>query len=79
MRLVDITVKGQLATPIQVKAEATVTDLENNELSATSDFIVHPSELCVGLRLEREYVRAETPVCFLRKFRKFSEFFSAHV
>lgn len=51
-----------MATPIQVKTHACVVDLDEQEFTPTSEFIVHPSELCVGLRVEREFVRAETPV-----------------
>lgn len=63
--VVDIKISGRLTTPLLIEAEAIVTDLENQQLSSKSDFIVHPSELCVGLRFEKEFVHADVPVCLI--------------
>ena len=48
--------------PMNVRAEATVTDVNRQAWTANSSVMVHPADLYVGLRTERGYVDKDDPI-----------------
>jgi alpha-2-macroglobulin len=48
--------------PVSVSAEATVMDVNRQAWTGTTNLLVHPAELYVGLRSERLFVQAGTPL-----------------
>lgn len=61
-RLSIRTAAGSESRPWSVSAEATIDDVNRQAWSASASVLVHPSELCVGLRSERSFVTGGKPL-----------------
>ncbi|HUH03348.1 MAG TPA: Ig-like domain-containing protein, partial [Kofleriaceae bacterium] len=48
--------------PMQLTAQASVTDVNRQQWGATASIVIHPSELYVGLRSQRMFVDRGTPI-----------------
>jgi len=48
--------------PMNVRAEATVTDVNRQAWTASSSVMVHPADIYVGMRTERGYVDKDDPI-----------------
>jgi hypothetical protein len=55
-------VRAEPTLPTQVTAEATVTDVDRQAISARKDLLVHPATLYVGLKTRTTFVERGTPI-----------------
>ncbi len=54
--------KNQSARPVSISAQATVMDVNRQAWTSTTNMLVHPSDLYVGLHSERYFVEKGTPL-----------------
>ena len=57
-----LTTPSEPPRPWTITAEATVQDVNRQAWTASATSVVHPSSLCVGLRLGRSFVEANRPL-----------------
>ncbi|TVQ27607.1 MAG: hypothetical protein EA370_17755 [Wenzhouxiangella sp.] len=53
---------SQLPRPLAIHAAATVTDVNRQAWSATTDFLVHPGQAYIGMKTETYFVEQGTPL-----------------